>query len=975
MIHQDQIRDPEKQYRVDTRWWLAEGLHTDETLKNEIKMMDKAGFGAVEFLAMEEPGADSKLYGWGSEEWVHDSRLIIEETTKRGMGVSMTSGTNWANANLISITPDDKAASKELDFVMCSVSGGTTWEGQLPKPKIKTENVYEQQLVAVLAAKVVRQDGDDWILSADTILLTDLVKDGHLRWVAPDDGEYLLFFFWMHGTGQIARPSVSTSYTINYMDKYGVEAFIEYWNTHVLPEDLRETLRNNGRGMMYMDSLELSTFGKGGQLWGYHFLEEFKSRRGYDLTPYLPFITKDSGFMLDDYTYHFHMVDDLRQERLHNDLYQTMTECYMENMLQPMQRWLHTIGMELRAEISYGLPFEISLPGKYVDGVETESLEFASQIDSYRGMAGTAHIYSRTFSSETGATKRNYTHGLDFFTQIIYTQFAAGVTRTVLHGYSSICGSEGSTYWPGHEGMWPIFSERFGCRQPNFRHYRDWLDAMARYQKLLRQGKPRVDLGILRLDYNYNNLVMTNDEINQYAHRQMRADEALYWQDMTLQHAGYTWDYFAPQILEEDFASVEQSELFADGPGYQALIIYQEFMPVSSAKNLLKLAEQGLRIVFVNGCTELLRPNGKTKTHIKAASLSPFTSESDAELTEIVTKIKALPNVMETDVQAQTVNCLEQLGVLPRAAFTSPNKNVLTRMSQAENETSLFLYNMLYAEKEPFTVSIDVAGGGKPYRVDCWSGRIEPVSGEDLDGKTRITLTLNPGEATMVLLNQNERPAAIPVDKVYGDVMQLDQWDVTIESWDEGEKQEITEDRGLGIVSKEVYFETKKTPIHLGTVPLKPWREYSEVGQNVSGLGFYTTSVSLPERWSEKDGAELYIGSTCGNTAAVYVNGYKADAYDFNRKKLDVSRLLKAGKNEILVEVASTLTNRLLARNYYGDTAAYSQQLSDAANNAHTVGDEDPKPESEHTLRYDNVSVWQDYGMVGKVALHLYKKA
>ncbi len=48
--------------------------------------------------------ADPKLYGWGSEEWVHDSRLLIGEAAKRGLGISMTSGTNWSNANLTSIT-------------------------------------------------------------------------------------------------------------------------------------------------------------------------------------------------------------------------------------------------------------------------------------------------------------------------------------------------------------------------------------------------------------------------------------------------------------------------------------------------------------------------------------------------------------------------------------------------------------------------------------------------------------------------------------------------------------------------------------------------------------------------------------------------------------------------------------------------------------------------------------------------------
>ena len=242
-----------------------------------------------------------------------------------------------------------------------------------------------------------------------------------------------------------------------------MEAFKEYWNSHVLTEDLQKTIRKNGRGMMYMDSLELTTFGRGGQFWGYHFLEEFRARRGYELTPYLPFIVKNGGQVPDVFVYHYHMEDTVKEDKIKNDLYQTMTDCYMENMLKPMQEWLHSRGMQLRAEVAYGLPFEVSQSGKYVDGIETESLEFASQIDSYRGMSGSAHIYNKIFSSETGATKLNYMMGLDFYTQIMYTQFCVGVSRTVLHGYSSICGSEESTYWPGHEGMWQI--GRASCRE------------------------------------------------------------------------------------------------------------------------------------------------------------------------------------------------------------------------------------------------------------------------------------------------------------------------------------------------------------------------------------------------------------------------------------------------------------------------------------------------------------------------------
>ena len=79
---------------------------------------------------------------------------------------------------------------------------------------------------------------------------------------------------------------------------------------------------------------------------------------------------------------------------------------------------------------------------------------------------------------------------------------------------------------------------------------------------LLREGRPRMDLAILRLDYNFNNLIFFgNDEEQFYESGMMRANEAMYWRDMTLQNNGYTWDYFAPQLLEEDFVDYADGEM------------------------------------------------------------------------------------------------------------------------------------------------------------------------------------------------------------------------------------------------------------------------------------------------------------------------------------------------------------------------------------------------------------------------------
>ena len=1007
----EKLQNPGIQYRPDVRWWLAEGFHTDETLKEEIADLEETGFGAVEFLAMEEPGADSKLYGWGSEEWVHDSHTIVEETTKRKMGVSMTSGTNWSNANLITITPDDKAAAKELDYAVETVKAGESRSGAILKSELTMPGVTKQELEAVVAIRIVgEKNGKTCLDRKKSMILTDQVKEEVLTWTAPEDGDYLLFFFWIHGTGQTAEPSVSTSYTINYIDRYGVEAFIDYWENTVLTPELRKNVEENGRAMMYMDSLELGTFGKGGQFWGYHFLEEFEKRRGYDLTPYLPLILKQPGMMQPVYHYYYVCEDEVFTEKLYNDLYQTMTDMYMENMLKPMQEWLHTHNMTLRAEISYGLPFEISQPGKYVDGIETESLEFASQIESYRNLAGPAHIYNRTYSSETGATLLNYMMGLDFYTQIIFTQFAAGVTKTVLHGYSSIRGSEESTYWPGHEGMWPIFSERFGSRQPSYIHYKDWTAMIARYQMLLRQGKPRMDLGILRLDYNFNNLIMGGDERKLYANELMRGNEGLYWKDMKLQNAGYTWDYFAPQILEEDFVDFEDGELLPDGPGYRALIIYQETLPVRTAEKLLAMAKKGLPILFVNGVNETIRPGGITKTHGKAAIRTPFYDGEDERLQHIVAEMKSLANVREAEHQEDVYRILQELDIRPITEFAESNKHILTHVQEADGKLFVYAYNMQYSETEAFSFTMKVRGVGKTYEIDCWNGIVkESGSYRQEAGCTVLDLTLAPGAACMYVIDQKEAADLHVVSHTFAEIekegehlqaaalvsgtyeallsdgtkkeisvevpedIELPIWTLEVEDWNEGEKKEIIENRGLGIVTKEVYYETAKRKISVGETMLKPWKEIEAVGPEVSGIGQYRTTFELPEAWSERNGAILKIGSVNKHTVRVWVNGKQADVVDFDALTVDISDLLKDGENEIRVEVTTSLNNRLLARGYYEKGKAFSMALAANANNANAGMEENQAEAGADPAALFNVhTTVVDYGMTGEVKLLTY---
>ena len=560
------IRDPAIEFRPELRWWLAEGLHTDETLRREVDTAHRLGFGGMEFLAMDEGEIDHSRYGWGAEEWVHDSQIVVEETTRRNMSVSFTSGTNWSNANLPTIDADHPAAAKELDVVTEDHLGGATRRGALPRIDLEAAQtdhllpgergkVCEQVFVSVVAARVLEETETGAVLDLDSVIdLTSRVVADSLDWTAPADGKWRLFAYWMHGTGQTASPSASVNYTVNYLDPDGAEAVIDYWDSVVLTPALREQIALNPRAQMYMDSLELFTTGAGGMLWGRTVAEEFRTRRGYDIAFWLPFLTRTVRVMAVDTTYHNDPRSEQRiaVEKVRFDYVRTLTDLYIENMLRPFAAFLHQNGLTLRAEISYGLPFELTRPGPEVDGIETESLEFAAQIDAYRLMAGPAHLFGKQYSSETGATTRNHMLDHRFYDQIIATQLAAGITKTVLHGWASTAGAEGVTEWPGHEGMWSMFSERFDTRQPGSEFYPLWTAALGRYQCVLRQGNPRIDVGILRTDHFTDNLsgIGTIDKSGTRVHDEdvygrlwMRNRENHWWQDLGMQDAGWTYEF------------------------------------------------------------------------------------------------------------------------------------------------------------------------------------------------------------------------------------------------------------------------------------------------------------------------------------------------------------------------------------------------------------------------------------------------
>lgn len=936
--HLDALREPPIEYRPELRWWLAEGLHTDATLRREIADAHRLGFGGMEFLAMDESFIDHARYGWGSEEWVHDSAIVLQETTDRDMSVSFTSGTNWSNANLPTIHPDDPAASQELNYVAEDLRGSGR-AGELPRIDLKEDRggfalpghrvaPAEQHLVHVVAAPLVSDSPEARLDVAGVIDLTAEVSGTSLDWTPPDARSWRLFVFWSHGTGQTASPSATVNYTINYVDRDGVDALIAYWRDVVLTPELQATIARNPRAQMYMDSLELTTWGRGGMFWGHSLAEEFRTRRGYDVAPWLPFLTRTVAMMASSTSYHYEPDEAHRVEveKVRFDYVRTLTDLYIENMLRPFAAFLHDNGLLLRAEISYGLPFELTRPGPEVDGIETESLEFGAQIDAYRLLAGPAHLFGKQYSSETGATTRNHMLDHRFYDQIIATQLAAGITKTVLHGWSSPAGAEGATEWPGHEGMWSMFSERFDTRQPAGEFYPLWNKAVGRYQYLLRQGRPRIDVGILRTDHFVDNMCgmwFLDAEGNRvpdedaYGTWWMRNRENHWWQDLGMQDAGWSYEFLDGALLQHEDVSFGDGVVQPNGPGYQALIVYQEALDPDVAALLLEWARQGLRVLLVNGARELkLLMTGQYTVNERAASRTPGLDGRDDELAAALAALRALPTVVEIDDPAQTVAALRSLGVTGRAEFVVDNQSVLTYLREDEDLLHLYAYHFLYETGAPTTVELTLPGEGAVVRIDPWSGAVRAHDGARVvDGRTVVTVSLAPGESALFTLDRSQEatpssPAEVSV------LAEIDGWRVAVESWDAGEPELIEEDRGLGYTTREVRPTTAVTRLPVSGTGLAPWAELDGVGPDVSGVGEYTARFAV-EAIVDGTGYVLDLGSTCGGLGSVVVNGGPGRGFDTSRPVVDITDDLVVGANDVVVRVASSLNNRLMARGYY----------------------------------------------------------
>ena len=907
---------PEAAYAPKFRWWWPNGQVDPGEIAKEVDAVADAGCGGLEVSDVHHSGLltlDVAGHGWGSEPWLAGLDAALTQATRRGITIDLTMGPSWPAATP-TITPDSDAASCELAHGVATVSDGSAYSGPVPASSFAPSSGVTRQ--TLLAVHAVRATGDavKGVTPLDASSLVDLtstVSGGQITWTPPTADTWLLVSYWLRGSGQEpeAGPfTTPTAYVVDHFSASGTKAVTDLWETTILTPRIRRLLRSAG-GAFFEDSLEIET---NSTVWTPALVAEFRTRKGYDVLPWLPVLVQLKGKY--QFTY-----DATTTAGVRDDLNAVLSDLYKENHLLKLRSWAHDLGMELRVQ-PYGLQTDSVDYAALLDIPEGESLGFKN-LDDYRvlsggrDLAGHTKLSCESIAYANGAYSTTWNKAL----QTIGSFYAGGVNQTVVHGFA-YADAPGAT-WPGFAAFSPYnqtgigYSDAWGPRQPTWGHMPDIAGYMARTQFALQTGVQRYDL----LFYRQKGYTATGIGAP--------------WSTNSGIPTGWTHSFASDAVLTLPGVGVDKGRLAPAGPSFGALIVGPDqfggsVCQISSqgAGLLLRFARDGLPVVLLGDWSA-------------AVSTGKAGAAENARVAAAMAQLLSEPTVVQVADQSQIPAALAQLGVREAVRYDSSS---LMNVHRVDGAVDLYyLANARHAENRVIS-RIDqtawltpVDADAVPYRLDAWTGEISRIAQfTRQDGRIGVRVALNPGESTIVVLAapgwaggsfatqvtatdadsvRLDGPTVVLRSATAGaysatladggvlrgtvgalpDPIALDRWTLTAEDWQPGASA----------------TETLKPAVTVQLDGLLPWSQVPQL-QDSSGVGRYTATVDLNDAWRGAAGAVLDLGSV-NDTFRVWVNGHRVPPAGVLSTTADVGSLLKPGRNVIEVEVATSLINRL----------------------------------------------------------------
>ncbi len=843
---------PPDDSRIMMRWWWFGPAVVKPELKRELEQMKAAGIGGVEIATLYPQALDDPTTGFHnvpylSNEYIDDLRYAAGEARALGLRVDLTLGSGWPfGGPHIPITE----AAGELRVELVAVDPQST---EVKAPSLEAG----EKLIQAFVIQGQDAGGD---LSTAQPLHRD--AEGHFVLETASKKPQTAMFFISSRTGMmVKRPAVGAAgFVLDHYDKRATQSQLLHVDTRML-----EAFADQPPYAVFSDSLEVY-----GSDWTPNLLDEFRRRRGYDLTPYLPALIGDIG---------------PATAAVRHDWGLTLTELANENFLEPIHTWAAQHHTLFRSQ-SYGFPPVTLSSNRYADLPEGEgkaTIHMWRQFSDTRWAASAGHLFGHNvISSETWTWLHSPAFAatpLDMKAEA-NLHFLQGINQLVGHGWPY---SPPGALEPG----WRMYAAAaLSDHNPWFNVMPDLTKYLRRVSFALRQGKPANDVALL----------LPNDDIwASFTARvkQKKSATSVGGFDETGSNVSIdeSMDRFLdkriiPQILDAGFNVdfIDGDAIDTVGIPCKVLVIPGiDRLPLATYQRIFEFAKHGGIVIATQKLPStapgMLHAEKDTKS-IQELSQAMF----DGHL-GTVHFVKS-----EDELGSTLARSLE-----PDFHLTPAQPAIGFIHRRLEHGDLYFVAN---TSNQRLKAEAHFRAGGKyAEELDPFSGKAEGIA-----DRGSIALDIEPYASRIYIFSDEPGPRVTPTTGALSMTTDISHdWTVvfptgkslqmpTLQSWTD--IAELKNYSGTATYEKSIHVEKN-----------------GAVGETFIDFGSGTT-IPQPEPLGRFN-MRAYLESPVREAAQVFVNGHLAGSVWQPPYRVEVSKYLHAGTNQLRIVVANTAINEL----------------------------------------------------------------
>lgn len=850
------------QTRPWVRWWWMGSAVDAPNLRRELAAFKAVGLGGVEVTPIYgAKGYEAQYLDFLSPGWLRALGTTTHAADSLGLGVDMNLGTGWPYGGP-QITPEYAAGRLVVQKYPVAA-------GQSLGEKITVTDPKQQRYGAPLVALTAYGPQGERLDLRDKV-----TSDGHLRWQAKGGPWELYAAFAGHTGQQVKRAAPGGAGLV--MDHLSADAFHAY--AHRFDQAFGD--QPTGIRMFFDDSYEVYEADFTPRLF-----EEFQRRRGYDLRPYLRELTSPAATE--------------EAARLRDDYRETLAELVQENFVAPWTQWAHSRQARSRNQ-SHGSPGNLldlygavdvpecetfgvtrfPIPGEhyYADSTEYKNpppdpvmLKFAS---SAGNTLGKPLVSSETFTWLGEHFKVPLANCKPEVEQV----FLSGVNHVFYHGSTY---SPAAAGWPG----WLFYaSTEFVPTNSWWPHLPGLNDYITRCQSVLQAGRAASDVLLYWPAYDARRhapadkleMLMSIHTIDQWLQ-----PTPFYRTARQLMQRGYAVDFVSDNLLKQTQLTGGQLQVAPQGASYRALVVPRtELLPVETLASIVQLARQGATVVLqalpqdVPGRGNLAARRQQLRALLAELKFSPLSATAQ------VAKVGSGQVLLAADAQ----QALESQGIT-RETLVDTGLKVIRRAVPDGH-----YYYLVNHTAKPINDWVPLHTVAKSVLLlDPQTGRSGLAASQAASaGTTLVRVQMQPGEA--IILKTSTEPASGPA------------WAYLTPS---GTPQTLAGPWKLTFTTGGPALPKPQQLSKLTSWPALP----DASAARFSGQAEYTTTFTLPTQPAAD--YLLRLGDV-RESARVWLNGREVALLWSVPYECRVGAYLKKGRNELKIEVANLMANRII---------------------------------------------------------------